>query len=137
MVENNLEFCRELCRVIERSEVIIQIVDSRHPMIFRCPDLEVYVKEVSPLKKNLLLINKADLLTFEQRESWSEYLIEQGIDFAFFSALEEDAGKSDGGSPSDSEEESGNSEDEADQNEKDAGKTEDEKSESGTEPAAK
>ena len=105
---------------------------------FRCPDLEVYVKEVSPLKKNLLLINKADLLTFEQRESWSKYLIEQGIDFAFFSALEEeDAGKSDGGSPSDSEEESGNSEDEADQNEKDAGKTEDEKSESGTEPAAK
>jgi len=136
--EKNLEFWRQLWRVIERSEVIIQIVDSRHPMIFRCPDLEVYVKEVSPLKKNLLLINKADLLTFEQRESWSKYLIEQGIDFAFFSALEEeDAGKSDGGSSSDSEEESDNSEDEADQNEKDAGKTEDEKSESGTEPAAK
>ena len=151
--EKNLEFWRQLWRVIERSEVIIQIVDSRHPMIFRwarllgqktevstfrCPDLEVYVKEVSPLKKNLLLINKADLLTLEQRESWSKYLIEQGIDFAFFSALEEeDAGKSDGGSSSGSEEELDNSGEEADQNEKDAGKTEDEKSESGTEPAAK
>ena len=96
------------------------------------------MKEVSPLKKNLLLINKADLLTFEQRESWSNYLIEQGIDFAFFSALEEeDAGKSDGGSSSDSEEELDNSEDDAAQNEKDAGETEDEKSESGTETAAK
>ena len=96
------------------------------------------MKEVSPLKKNLLLINKADLLTFEQRESWSNYLIEQGIDFAFFSALEEeDAGKSDWGSSSDSEEELDNSEDEAEQNEKDVGKTEDDKSESGTEPAAK
>ena len=91
---------------------------------FRCPDLEVYVKEVSPLKKNLLLINKADLLTLEQRESWSKYLIEQGIDFAFFSALEEeDAGEPDGGSPSDSEEELDNSEDEVDKNKKDACKT--------------
>ena len=64
---------------------------------FRCPDLEKYVKEVSPLKKNLLLINKADLLTAEQRETWSSYLTEQGLDFAFFSALEdeeeEDAGE--------------------------------------------
>ena len=48
------------------------------------------MKEVSPLKKNLLLINKADLLTAEQRESWSIYLTEQGLDFAFFSALEEE-----------------------------------------------
>ena len=56
----------------------------------RCPDLEMYVKEVSPLKKNLLLINKADLLTAEQRETWSSYLSKQGLDFAFFSALEEE-----------------------------------------------
>ena len=33
--EKNLEFWRQLWRVIERSEVIIQIVDSRHPLIFR------------------------------------------------------------------------------------------------------
>ena len=48
------------------------------------------MKEVSPLKKNLLLINKADLLTAEQRETWSSYLTKQGLDFAFFSALEEE-----------------------------------------------
>ena len=103
--EKNLEFWRQLWRVIERSDVVIQIVDSRHPLLFRlveftfhsstslllrCPDLEMYVKEVSPLKKNLLLINKADLLTAEQRESWSSYLTKQGLDFAFFSALEEE-----------------------------------------------
>jgi len=88
--EKNLEFWRQLWRVIERSDVVIQIVDSRHPLLFRCPDLEMYVKEVSPLKKNLLLINKADLLTAEQRETWSSYLSKQGLDFAFFSALEEE-----------------------------------------------
>ena len=48
------------------------------------------MKEVSPLKKNLLLINKADLLTAEQREAWSSFLTKQGLDFAFFSALEEE-----------------------------------------------
>ena len=53
----------------------------------------MYVKEVSPLKKNLLLINKADLLTAEQRETWSSYLTEQGLDFAFFSALEDEEGE--------------------------------------------
>merc|ERR1712037_767059 len=88
--EKNLEFWRQLWRVIERSDVVIQIVDSRHPLLFRCPDLEMYVKEVSPLKKNLLLINKADLLTTEQREAWSTFLTKQGLDFAFFSALEEE-----------------------------------------------
>ena len=105
--EKNLEFWRQLWRVIERSDVVIQIVDSRHPLLFRyvessvnfcfstifllrCPDLELYVKEVSPLKKNLLLINKADLLTAEQRESWSRYLTKEGLDYAFFSALEEE-----------------------------------------------
>lgn len=28
------------------SDVIVQIVDARNPLLFRCPDLEVYVKEV-------------------------------------------------------------------------------------------
>ena len=46
--------------------------------------------ETSPLKKNLLLINKADLLTEQQREAWAQYLTSQGISFAFFSAITED-----------------------------------------------
>ena len=54
------------------------------------------MKEVSPLKKNLLLINKADLLTTEQREAWSSFLTKQGLDFAFFSALEEEEGEAAG-----------------------------------------
>lgn len=65
--ERNLEVWRQLWRVIERSEIIVQIVDARNPMLFRCTDLEKYVKEVSKKKKNLLLINKADLLSATQR----------------------------------------------------------------------
>ena len=37
--EKNLEFWRQLWRVIERSDVVIQIVDSRHPLLFRLVEL--------------------------------------------------------------------------------------------------
>ena len=40
--EKNLEFWRQLWRVIERSDVVIQIVDSRHPLLFRFVELSVY-----------------------------------------------------------------------------------------------
>ena len=78
--ERNLELWRQLWRVIERrlhrstpslltarSNVVVQIVDARNPLLFRCADLERYVAEVNPDKKNVLLLNKADLLTDEQR----------------------------------------------------------------------
>ena len=88
--EKNLEFWRQLWRVIERSDLVIQIVDSRHPLLFRSQDLEKYVKEVSALKKNLVLLNKADFLTEEQRVTWAEYLTKENINFAFFSAISEE-----------------------------------------------
>jgi len=49
------------------SDVVIQVVDARNPLLFRCEDLETYVKEVSQCKINLLLINKSDFLTHDQR----------------------------------------------------------------------
>ena len=97
------------------SDIVVQIVDARNPLLFRCVDLEQYVNEVDPFKKNFLLLNKADLLSVEQRfvpntisrfavqhtwwllsksyrhlrKQWAEYFTEQGVNFAFFSAFEE------------------------------------------------
>lgn len=58
----------------------MQIVDARNPLGFRCVDLEEYVREVGDdglegdtmvpgkgKRRSLLLINKADLLTYQQR----------------------------------------------------------------------
>ncbi|XP_072516271.1 large subunit GTPase 1 homolog [Salminus brasiliensis] len=87
--ERNLDFWRQLWRVIERSDVVIQIVDARNPLLFRCPDLEKYVKEVSSHKVNMLLLNKADLLTREQRRAWAKYFQKEGIRAVFWSALAE------------------------------------------------
>ncbi|XP_044743090.1 large subunit GTPase 1 homolog [Chrysoperla carnea] len=85
--EKNLEFWRQLWRVVERSDVVVQIVDARNPLLFRCEDLEKYVKEVSINKLNLILINKADFLTEDQRKAWLNYFTSIGVNVAFFSAV--------------------------------------------------
>lgn len=87
--EKNLEIWRQLWRVIERSDVVVQTVDARNPLLFRCEDLERYVVEVNPAKINVLLMNKADLLTVEQRIHWARYLNSINLPAAFFSALQE------------------------------------------------
>ncbi|CAG9854880.1 unnamed protein product [Phyllotreta striolata] len=84
--EKNLEFWRQLWRVIERSDVIVQIVDARNPLLFRCEDLELYAKEVSSDKLNLILINKADFLTEKQRQHWADYFESIGVSVVFYSA---------------------------------------------------
>ena len=65
--ERNIEVWRQLWRVIERSELVVQIVDGRNPLLFCSNDLQSYVKEVDSRKLNLLLVNKADMLTVNQR----------------------------------------------------------------------
>lgn len=75
--ERNLEVWRQLWRVLERSHLVVQIVDARNPLRFRCEDLEHYVKDVegpegeqgtgAGKRRSLLLINKADLLNRQQR----------------------------------------------------------------------
>ena len=40
-------------------------------------------------KQNLLLLNKADLVSEEQRKIWANYFQKEGIEFIFFSAIEE------------------------------------------------
>ena len=87
--EKNLEVWRQLWRVLERSQLVVQIVDARNPLLFRCIDLERYVAELCKVKekRSLLLVNKADLLTPEQRTRWADYFHKHRIPFLFFSAV--------------------------------------------------
>ncbi|XP_019578876.2 large subunit GTPase 1 homolog isoform X1 [Rhinolophus sinicus] len=87
--ERNLDFWRQLWRVIERSDIVVQIVDARNPLLFRCEDLECYVKEIDDEKENVILINKADLLTAEQRSAWATYFEKENVKVIFWSALVE------------------------------------------------
>lgn len=85
--ERNIEVWRQLWRVVDRSDLVVQIVDSRNPTLFRSIDLDNYVSEVGDGgKRTLLLVNKADLLSEKQRTLWADYFNKQKIQFAFFSA---------------------------------------------------
>lgn len=105
--ERNIEVWRQLWRVVERSHLLVQIVDARNPLRFRCEDLEYYVQSIPAdtadlvhtqhikgfrgPRRTLLLINKADLLNDEQRRQWAAYFNAIGVRFAFFSAVDEAA----------------------------------------------
>ncbi|KAK0551397.1 hypothetical protein OC845_002204 [Tilletia horrida] len=107
--ERNIEVWRQLWRVVERSHLIVQIVDARNPLRFRCEDLEKYVAQLRGgmggeggiqyvqsedqdegdeygKRRTLLLINKSDLLDYKQRRAWADYFDTQNIQYAFFSA---------------------------------------------------
>lgn len=84
--EKNLDIWRQLWRVVERSDLLVMVVDARDPLFYRCPDLETYAREVDEHKNTLLLINKADLLPYSVRVKWAEYFHTQGILFLFWSA---------------------------------------------------
>ncbi|XP_062082450.1 GTPase LSG1-2 [Humulus lupulus] len=84
--EKNLDIWRQLWRVLERSDLLVMVVDARNPLFYRCPDLEEYAQELDKHKKTLLLVNKADLLPYSVREKWAQYFRLHEILFVFWSA---------------------------------------------------
>lgn len=84
--EKNIEVWKQLWRVIERCTIVAQIVDARNPLLYYSNDLEQYAKELSSTKICVLIINKADYLTADQRRMWRDYLQRKNIKFIFWSA---------------------------------------------------
>ncbi|CAL8466799.1 g6335 [Coccomyxa elongata] len=84
--EKNLEVWRQLWRVLERSHIVVQVLDARDPLRYRSEDMEEYARELHPAKASLMLLNKADLLPRQLREAWADYFEARGIDFIFWSA---------------------------------------------------
>ncbi|GMH67114.1 hypothetical protein TrRE_jg1087 [Triparma retinervis] len=86
--EKNIEVWRQLWRVIERVDIVVQIVDARNPIFYLSDDLRKYVEEELG-KKMIVLVNKSDYLSANQRVVWHEHLKEKGIVHIFASAWEE------------------------------------------------
>uniref|UniRef100_A0A7S3R0I0 G domain-containing protein n=1 Tax=Dunaliella tertiolecta TaxID=3047 RepID=A0A7S3R0I0_DUNTE len=84
--EKNLEVWRQLWRVLERSDIVVQVVDARDPLLYRSTDLEGYARDLHASKTSLVLLNKADLLPVEVREAWADYFDKAGLQYAFWSA---------------------------------------------------
>ena len=87
--EKTLEFWRQLWRVVEKSDVLVQVVDARNPLLFYSDDLQTYATEVDAKKKSVILMNKSDFLTRDQRKVWRSYFDSVGLNAVFFSAIAE------------------------------------------------
>ncbi|KAM4768603.1 guanine nucleotide-binding protein-like 3 [Cyanocitta cristata] len=79
-------FCRELMKVLEASDVVLEVLDARDPMGCRCPQLEQAVTCSGGNKKLLLVLNKIDLVPKDNIEKWLNYLKKEFPTVAFKSA---------------------------------------------------
>ncbi|NXS17340.1 GNL3 protein, partial [Mystacornis crossleyi] len=79
-------FCRELMKVLEASDVVLEVLDARDPMGCRCPQLEQAVTCSGGNKKLLLVLNKTDLVPKDNLEKWLNYLKKEFPTVAFKSA---------------------------------------------------
>ncbi|XP_051966931.1 guanine nucleotide-binding protein-like 3 [Xyrauchen texanus] len=75
--------CCELNKVIEASDVIVEVLDSRDPLGCRCPQLEETVLKHDGKKKLLFILNKIDLVPKENVEKWLKYLEAECPTFVF------------------------------------------------------
>ncbi|KAK6143995.1 hypothetical protein DH2020_020815 [Rehmannia glutinosa] len=82
-------FYKELVKVIEASDVILEVLDARDPLGTRCADMEKMVMKSGPDKHLVLLLNKIDLVPREAVEKWLKYLREELPTVAFKCSTQE------------------------------------------------
>lgn len=76
-------FYKELVKVVEASDVILEVLDARDPLGTRCVDMEKMVMKSGYDKHLVLLLNKIDLVPREAVEKWLKYLREEFPAVAF------------------------------------------------------
>ncbi|KAM4612495.1 guanine nucleotide-binding protein-like 3 [Polymixia lowei] len=62
--------CSELNKVIDASDVLLEVLDARDPLGCRCPQLEEAVLQREGNKKLVFVLNKIDLVPKENVERW-------------------------------------------------------------------
>ncbi|XP_078429318.1 GTP-binding family protein isoform X2 [Wolffia australiana] len=82
-------FYKELVKVIEASDVILEVLDARDPLGTRCVDMEKMVLKADPNKRIVLLLNKIDLVPREAVEKWLKYFREELPTVAFKCSTQE------------------------------------------------
>ncbi|KDD77192.1 hypothetical protein H632_c1p3 [Helicosporidium sp. ATCC 50920] len=76
-------FYKDFVKVVEVSDVIVEVIDARDPEGGRCLDVERFIRRMGSNKKIILLLNKVDLVPREVVEMWLERLREELPTVAF------------------------------------------------------
>ncbi|XP_012063922.1 PREDICTED: nucleolar GTP-binding protein 2 [Atta cephalotes] len=83
----------ELYKVIDSSDVILQILDARDPMGTRSPPVEKYLKIEKPYKHLIFILNKVDLVPTWVTQRWVAILSKEYPTVAFHASLTHPFGK--------------------------------------------
>jgi nuclear GTP-binding protein len=71
---NLKSYYKEFHKVIEASDVVVEVLDARDPIGSRCPQVEEEVMRNGANKRLILLLNKVDLIPRENLKKWLRYL---------------------------------------------------------------
>lgn len=67
-------YYREVRKVLEMSDIVLEVLDARDPLGCRAEKVENQVMESGPDKRIVLILNKIDLVPRENVEAWLKYL---------------------------------------------------------------
>ncbi|KAM3613667.1 uncharacterized protein V6R79_003265 [Siganus canaliculatus] len=83
----------ELYKVIDSSDVIIQVLDARDPMGTRSKNIETYIKKEKTWKHLIFVLNKCDLIPTWVTKRWVAVLSQEYPTLAFHASLTNSFGK--------------------------------------------
>lgn len=83
----------ELYKVIDSSDVVLQVLDARDPMGTRSPPVEKYLKTEKPHKHLIFILNKVDLVPTWVTQRWVKILSLEYPTVAFHASLTHPFGK--------------------------------------------
>ncbi|XP_039125457.1 nuclear/nucleolar GTPase 2 [Dioscorea cayenensis subsp. rotundata] len=83
----------ELYKVVDSSDVVVQVLDARDPQGTRCPHLEKHLKEQCKHKHMVLLLNKCDLIPAWATKGWLRVLSKEYPTLAFHASINKSFGK--------------------------------------------
>jgi len=83
----------ELYKVIDSSDVVVQVLDARDPLGTRSPQIENYLKKEKAHKHLILVLNKIDLVPTWVTQRWITTLSQEYPTVAFHASLRNPFGK--------------------------------------------
>uniref|UniRef100_A0A1I8BXI5 Nucleolar GTP-binding protein 2 n=1 Tax=Meloidogyne hapla TaxID=6305 RepID=A0A1I8BXI5_MELHA len=83
----------ELYKVIDSSDVLLEVLDARDPMGTRCRQVEQFLSKEKPHKHLVFVLNKVDLVPNWVTKKWMQILSKEMPTIAFHASIQHSFGK--------------------------------------------